>query len=166
LRLLKKNNMKRSVRRRRLESRTDYKARLEMLKSGKARVVIRKTNRYIIVQIVVSNLAQDQIIFGTSSKVLLTKGWPMAQAGSLKSLSAAYLTGFLVGKQSKDNVKEIIVDLGMHRNIQKSRIYAVVKGLVDSGLPVICGEKALPVEEDFDRNTKIKDTFTKVKKAL
>ncbi len=158
--------MKRSVRRRRLEARTDYKARLEMLKSGKPRVVIRKTNRYVIVQIVTSNLAQDQIIFGTSSKVLLTKGWPEAQAGSLKSLSAAYLTGLFVGKQVKEKVKEAIVDFGMHRNIQKSRIYAVVKGLVDAGLPVIHGEEALPAEEDFERNTKIKDTFTKVKKEL
>ncbi len=158
--------MKRSVRRRRLEARTDYKARLELLKSGKPRVVIRKTNRYVIVQIVTSNLAQDQVIFGTSSKVLLMKGWPEAQAGSLKNLSAAYLTGFFVGKQAKDKIKDAIVDLGMHRNIQKSRIYAVVKGLVDSGLPVLCGEEALPIEEDFERNTNIKDIFTKVKKAL
>ena len=158
--------MKRSIRRRRLEARTDYKSRLELLKSGKPRIVIRKTNKYMIVQIVTSNLAQDQIIFGTSSKVLLTKGWPEAQAGSLKSLSAAYLTGLFVGKQAKDKVKEEIVDLGMHRNIQKSRIYAVVKGLIDSGLPVICGEEALPVEEDFERNTKLKEIFTKVKKEL
>src|SRR3989344_3583658 len=148
--------MQLSIRRRRLEAKTDYKARLELLKSGKPRVIIRKTNKYITVQVITSTLAQDAIVFGTSSKVLLTKGWPEAQAGSLKSLPAAYLTGLVVGKQVKSKIHEAIVDLGMHRNIQKSRIYAVVKGLVDAGLPVICGEKALPVEEDFDRNTKIK----------
>lgn len=158
--------MKRSVRRRRLEAKTDYKSRLELLKSGKPRIVIRKTNRYMVVQIVTSNLAQDSIVFGTSSKVLLTKGWPEAQAGGLKSLPAAYLTGFFVGKQVKGKIKEAIVDIGMHRNIQKSRVYAVVKGIVDAGLPVAHGEEALPSEKDFERNTKTRETFTKVKKAL
>ena len=34
-------------RRRRLQGKTDYKARLAMLKSGKPRLVVRKTNHYI-----------------------------------------------------------------------------------------------------------------------
>ncbi len=155
--------MKRSVRKRRLEAKTDYKSRLELLKSGKPRIVIRKTNRYLVVQVVVSELAQDRVVFGTSSKVLLTKGWPENLAGSLKGLPAAYLTGLYVGKQVKGKIKEAIIDLGMHRNIQKSRVYAVVKGVVDSGLAIAHGEEALPTDADLERNTKIRELFSKVK---
>jgi len=39
---------KRTIRRRRREGKTDYKARLNLLKSGLPRVIIRKTNNYII----------------------------------------------------------------------------------------------------------------------
>ena len=158
--------MQRSIRRRRLEAKTDYKARLELLKSGKPRVIIRKTNKYITVQVVTSTLAQDAIVFGTSSKILLTKGWPEAQAGSLKSLAAAYLTGLVVGKQVKSKIHEVIVDLGMHRNIQKSRIYAVVKGLVDAGLNVAHDPKVLPTDKDFERATNVRETFSKIRTKI
>ena len=57
-------------RRRRLESKTDYKSRLALLKSEKPRLVVRKTNRYIIVQIVSSEIAQDKILVGKTSKKL------------------------------------------------------------------------------------------------
>jgi len=91
-----------TLRRRRKEAKTDYKARLNLLKSNKPRLVIRKTNRYIIAQIVESNLAQDKVIADFSSQDLLEKGWPKEKAGSLKSLQAAYLTGFgLVKKRSR-----------------------------------------------------------------
>ncbi len=57
-------------RRRRLETKTDYKARLALLKSEKPRLVIRKSNRYILAQIVLSEIAQDKILFRVSSKDL------------------------------------------------------------------------------------------------
>jgi len=41
-------------RRRRIASKTDYKARLSLLKSEKPRLVVRKTNRYIIAPIIVT----------------------------------------------------------------------------------------------------------------
>jgi len=88
-----------TIRRRRKEGKTDYKSRLGLLKSGKARVVARKTNRYFIGQIVISDIAQDKVIIGANSKELLSKGWPEELKGSLKSLTACYLTGFLLGKK-------------------------------------------------------------------
>jgi len=45
---------KRTIKRRRRENKTDYKARKKMLESGETRIVIRKTNRYFIVQVVES----------------------------------------------------------------------------------------------------------------
>ena len=76
-----------------------------MLKSNKPRLVIRKTNRYILAQIVESEIAQDKTIIKVSSKDLLQKGWPEENKGSLKSLPASYLTGFLIGSLAKGKIK-------------------------------------------------------------
>ena len=154
----------RSIKRRRQEGRTDYKARLALLKSSKPRLVIRKTNRYIIAQIVESDIAQDRILIGTDSKVLLTKGWSKEKSGSLKSLPAAYLTGLLLGNLAKGKVKEAILDMGMHRNVSKSRIYAALKGALDSGLDIPHSSDSLP---SFDNiKPEIKKIFDKIKSEL
>ena len=160
------HNMKRSLRRRRHEHRTDYKARCTLLSSGKPRIIVRKTNRYIIVQAVTTEGAQDRVLAGTTSKVLLDKGWPSMHAGSLKSLPAAYLVGVLLGKQLKGKVEEAVLDLGMHRNIHKSRVYAVLKGLIDSGIHVPHSDEVLPTESDFERATRVRDIFKKMKEKF
>ena len=49
----------RTVRRRRREAKTDYKSRLNLLKSGLPRLVIRKTNKFVTGQIIESEIAQD-----------------------------------------------------------------------------------------------------------
>ena len=107
----------RTSRRRRKEGKTDYKARIGLLKSGKARVIVRKTNRYIIGQIVVSEDAKDRIVVGVNSRELIEKGWPKEMSGSLKSMPAAYLAGFFLGKKSAE-IKEGILDIGLQRNIK------------------------------------------------
>ena len=151
-----------TIRRRRIEAKTDYKARLALLKSGRPRLVLRKSNRYIIAQIVTSEIAQDKIIVGISSKSLLEKGWPKEQAGSLKNLSAAYITGFLLGKMSlKAGIKEAILDIGLSRNIPKSRFYASLKGALDAGLSVPCKKDVLPAMETI-KNEKISKVFDKI----
>src|SRR3989344_4473905 len=141
-------------RRRRKESRTDYRARLGMLKSNKPRLVIRKSNQYIIAQVVETNIAQDKVIVGLTSKVLLSKGWSESGKGSLKSLAASYLTGYILGNLAKTKVKEVIVDFGLNRNIHKSRLYAVVKGAIDGGLKVLADNEALPSLEQIKSNKK------------
>jgi len=147
-----------TVRRRRLEKKTDYKARFALLKTKEARLIARKTNRYIIVQIVESNQAQDKVLVGITSKILLTKDWPKEHEGSLKSLQAAYLTGFLIGKLAqKKNIKSVIFDMGMNRNIHKSRFYAILKGAIDSGLHIPHDPEALPADKDFQRNEKLRN---------
>lgn len=158
--------MTRVLRRRRLESKTDYPARLALLKSKKPRLVLRKTNRYIIAQIVESKQAQDKIIFGVTSKDLLSKGWPKENAGSLKSLAAAYLTGFMLGKKAKGTIKEVILDLGLQRNVQKSRIYASLKGFIDSGIQVPHDKSALPIQEVIISNKKVGALVDKLKQKL
>ncbi len=158
--------MARSIRQRRLDAKTDYKARLALLKSGRPRLVVRKTNRYMIAQIVESSIAQDKILVGVTSKDLLQNGWPKEKIGSLKSLPACYLTGMLLGRKAKGKISEAILDLGMNRNIQKSRIYSVLKGVVDAGLKVPHSEKSLPNTEEIIRNESLAPIFNKLKDKI
>ena len=152
-----------TIKRRKLEKKTDYRGRLSLLKSGKPRLIVRKTNRYIIAQIVESDVAQDRVVFGANSKQLIGKGWPENEAGKLKNRTAAYLTGYLLGNEAKSKIKEAILDIGMNRNIKKSRIYAVLKGALDSGLVVPHSEEALPTIEEIGSKEKINKILEKIK---
>ena len=156
------------VRQRRLKAKTDYKSRLSLLKSGKPRLVVRKTNRYVIVQLVESNIAQDRVLLTVTSKSLISKGWPSEKSGSLKSMAACYLTGLAFGKLALSKIKnnEIVLDIGMQRNIQKSRIYAVLGGVVDAGLKIPHNQEALPSLESIQKNKNITGIFDKLKDKM
>jgi len=156
----------RVLRRRRRESKTDYRSRIELLKSNKTRLVVRKSNRYILAQFVTSKTAQDQVVVGCLSKELLNKGWPKELSGSLKSLPAAYLTGLMLAKKAKGKIDEAIVDIGLNRNVQKSRIYALVKGCVDGGIIIPCMKEALPSEEELEKQEKTKTLVSKIKEKI
>ncbi len=158
--------MPKTPRKRRLKAKTDYKARLALLKSEKPRLVVRKTNRYIIAQIVESDIAQDKTIIKFSSKDLLTMGWPKEKAGSLKSLQASYLTGFFLGKSAKQKIsKELILDIGMHRSIPSSRIYAVLKGALDADLKISHNKEILPTNEQLNANPELKRIVEAIKEG-
>ena len=155
--------------RRRREGKTDYKARLSLLKSGKPRIVFRKTNKYDIGQYVKSKEAQDSVIIGVNSSELLKFGWPMEMPGSLKSLPAAYLTGFLLGRKilDKENNVKAILDIGLLRNIKKSRIYAFLKGAVDAGVEIPCKKEVFPDESRITgRHMKRNIDFNKIKEKI
>jgi len=134
--------------RRRKENKTDYLNRLRLLKSGSARIVFRRTNKYFISQYITSRQAQDKIEMGVNSKQLLKYGWPKESSGSLKSIPAAYLTGYLIGEQiNKKKAETPIIDFGMLRVLQKTKVHAFLKGLVDAGIKIKCKEKDFPDEE-------------------
>lgn len=151
------------MKRRRRENRTDYKSRVNLLKSGIPRIVVRRTNKYFILQAVESVEAQDKVLATITSKDLLKNGWDKKKEGSLKSIPAGYLTGLLMAKKlaaargipSRKGAKapassgkgKFIVDLGMARTSSASRVFAVIKGLVDGGLDIPANEKAFPVED-------------------
>lgn len=132
-----------------------------MLESGKPRIIIRKSNKYIIIQYVESKIAQDSVKKAISSNELLEYGWPKEKIGSLKSIPAAYLTGLLFGKSIKD-LKPAVFDLGLARSTKGSRIYAALKGLVDAGFDIPHGKEIFP-EEKRIQNENVKDFFEKVK---
>ena len=157
--------IQRTIRRRRLEGKTDYKARLYLLTSGKPRVIFRKTNRYLQAQIVVSDIAQDRVLVTVSTKDLLQHGWPSKLSGSLKSLPAAYLMGYLLMKKSKD-VKEGVLDIGLLTHVPKSRIYAFVKGLKDAGFNINCSEDVLPDEGLINKKAETAKLINQLKEKL
>lgn len=156
--------------RRRREGKTDYRARLNLLKSELPRVVIRKTNRYIIAQFVKSENAEDKVVQATDSKELLKYGWPQERAGSLKSLPACYLTGFLLGKKVKNKIKEnigAILDIGLARNVAKGRIYSVLKGVADAGIEVKHKKDILPEDRRIrGEHLKNKIKFDEIKNKI
>ena len=152
--------------RRRLEAKTDYGTRLTLIRSGKPRFVLRKTNRYIVAQLVTSTSAQDTVLLTVSSRDLLEKGWPKDKEGSLKSLPAAYLAGYMFGNLAKKQAKEAILDLGMQRNVKKSRLYAALKGAVDAGLSVPHSSDALPTDEQISSNKSVGGLVSSLKNKL
>ena len=154
--------------RRRLENKTDYKARLVMLKSELPRVVFRKTNKYIIGQLVKSKEAHDFVSVGLDSRELLKYGWPK-EMKSIKSLPAAYLTGFLLGKKAVDKEGKIkaIFDIGLLRSIPKSKEYAFLKGVCDAGVEIPCSEKMFPDESRISgKHLKKGVEFDKIKQKI
>lgn len=149
-----------TIKRRRLEAKTNYLKRMKLLKGNSPRIVFRKTNKYIISQYVTSKQAQDKVEMGINSKELLKYGWPKEAEKSLKSIPASYLTGFLTGKKILSEKKGIpIIDFGMIRNLHKTKIYAFVKGLIDSEIKIKVNKK----KEIFPNESRIKGEHMKNK---
>ena len=160
----------RVAKKRRREHKTNYNTRLKILSGEKPRAVMRKTNRYLIAQYVSSNAALDKIELGITSKKLLNHGWPKDFSGSLKSIPAAYLTGYLFGKTIQKEKKEVpIVDFGMAQTLHKTKLFAFLKGAIDSGLDINCQKEAFPEEERIQGKNLKKDfsaIFQKIKSDL
>ena len=152
---------------RRTRGKTDYKARIKLLKSRKGRIIFRKTNKYIIGQYIKSKEAKDYVVLGVTSKNLLNYGWPESSKGSLKSLPACYLTGFLLGNKILDkDEKEGIFDLGLLWSIPKSRAYAFLNGVSDSGVKIKVEEKMFPQEGRIKKISVAEIDFNKIKKKI
>ena len=138
--------------RRRRESKTNYTKRLILLKGNFPRLVVRKTNKYLILQIIESSHAQDKVVYSVNTKELLKHRWPEEKKGSLKSVTAGYLAGLLLGKKAKELKSEIILDSGLIPNTPSSRVYSVVKGIADAGIKIRFNKEVVPSEERIKSN--------------
>lgn len=129
--------------RRRREQKTDYNKRLALLKSGRPRLIVRKTNRYIQVQLAQFNLSGDAVIVNVSSKKLAEFGFP-----GKNNTPSAYLTGLLAGKIALGKgAKEFVLDIGRHSPTTGSVVFAAAKGAIDAGLKAEYSEEKYPSEE-------------------
>lgn len=165
----------RTEKRRRRENKTDYKARRIMLESGLPRIVVRRTNKYFILQAVESVEAQDKVLATVSSKELLKFSWDEKKKGSLKSVPAGYLTGILFakklaksgGRKTVDGRRKFIVDLGMARTEKGNRVFGVLAGLVEGGLDVAHSAEIFPGEDRLmGEHCDLKAVVEKVKGGL
>ena len=130
--------------RRRREKKTDYRARLEMIKSGEARFVVRKSLNNIICQIIKFDEKGDRVLVHTDSKELKKYGWKVNSG----NIPAAYLTGLLCGlRAKKKKIKSAVFDMGLYRSTPMSRLYAALKGAVDAGMSIPHSDDVLPDDE-------------------
>ena len=135
--------------------------------SGIPRIVVRRTNKYFVLQAIESVEAQDKVIATITSRELLKNGWDAKLGGSLKSIPAGYLTGLLFAK--KLGKGKYIMDLGMTRTLKGSRVFAVVKGLIDGGLDISAKDRVFPSEERLNGEhlkDDVKAMIAKVKGGL
>lgn len=130
--------------RRRREQKTDYRKRLKLLKSKKARFVVRKTLNNITCQIIEHNPNGDITRISSYSGELKGFGW-LANTGNIPS---AYLTGLLCGLRAvKEKIEDCILDMGLYRSTRGSRVYAALKGALDAGLNIPHSDANLPEEK-------------------
>lgn len=130
--------------RRRKEKKTDYRQRLSLLRSWKPRMVVRRTNNFLHVQFVSYDEKGDMVVAEISSKKLRGFGWK-AHCGNLP---AAYLTGIIAAKEAKKKkIAEAVLDIGLHKSLKGSSIYACALGAKDGGLNINIGEKILPSKD-------------------
>jgi large subunit ribosomal protein L18 len=107
-------------------------------------MVVRKTNRHIIIQLVTAELEGDRTLVSANSSELETYGYK----GSTSNTPAAYLTGMLFAvKAKKADYSRAILDIGLNRATPGARVFAALKGAVEAGLDVPHGEKILPSDE-------------------
>jgi large subunit ribosomal protein L18 len=126
-----------SFRRRRLNL-TNYRKRLAMLKSEVPRLVVRKTNRSIIVQLIQFTPKFDKTLVAANSVELKSAGWhPKA------NLPTAYLTALLCAERAKGaKLENAILDIGLQTASKGAFMFAALKGALDGGLKIPVGEVA------------------------
>jgi len=125
---------------RRREGKTNYAKRLALLKSGKFRLVFRRSNRHCIAQIIKYNPKGDETIVQVNTKKLKKYGWL-----GKSNIPSAYLCGYLAAKLGiKQGVKEAVLDIGLLRPIKKSCAFAALKGAIDAGISIPHSNEALP----------------------
>jgi len=126
--------------RRRREVRTDYHQRLRLLKSGKPRLVARKSNRHVTAQLIVTGPNGDETVASAHSSDLAEYGWE-APTGNLPS---AYLTGLLAGKRALDaGLEEAVLDIGLNSPTPGSKVFAMQEGAIDAGVEIPHNEDVL-----------------------
>lgn len=130
--------------RRRREGKTDYYQRTRLIVADVPRMVVRKTNRHIIIQLVTAEMDGDRTLVAANSAELEKYGYK----GSTSNTPAAYLTGMLfAAKAKKAQQDSAILDIGLNRATPGARVFAALKGAVEAGLEIPHGEDILPSDE-------------------
>lgn len=127
------------------EGKTDYRKRLRLLKSGKTRIVVRRSLNHIRVQFIKYGEEGDKVVASAISKDLTNEyNWNY----STSNTPASYLTGFLAGKRALEkNIEEGVLDIGRQVPVKGAKAFAALKGVLDAGVKCPHNEKKLPSED-------------------
>ncbi len=151
---------------RRLEGKTDYRTRLNLIKSGKTRAVVRCSNKNVKIQFVKYKPDGDHILMTVTTQKLEDHGWD----GSRSNIPAAYLLGFLAGKQALEaGVDEAVLDIGMNVPQPCGKYFAALRGMVEAGLDIPHSPDILPDDEKIKGvhiNEDVVNQFDTVKNNL
>ncbi len=119
----------RMIRHRRRTATTNYKKRTASLKGGMKRVVVRKSNKAITMEVIEYEKDGDKVILNVNSRELKKMGWEPRC-----NIPTAYLTGMLLAKKATANKsEEFVLDIGLYRPVKGSVIFAAAKGFKDNG---------------------------------
>lgn len=150
---------------RKIKGKTNYRKRLILLKSRKARLVVRRALNNILLQIVQHLPDGDKVIVSIHSSSLKKFGWDLHRG----NISAAYLSGLLCGKLAKEKkIDDAVADIGLYKSVRGSVQYAAVKGVIDSGLKISCSEEMFPDPKKISSGTdkSIAKKFEEVKNKI
>jgi len=153
--------------RRRREGKTDYRSRLRLIRSGKPRLVVRRSLKHTVVQLVVYDEKGDRVLASSTTGQLRELGWTVSTGNT----PAAYLAGLLAGRRAqRASVTEAILDLGLIRPSKGSKVFAALKGVLDAGIKVPHSDDVLPAEDrikgDHLKKPEIAQMFDEVKQRI
>lgn len=129
------------VLKRRQLKKTNYKRRLELLQSPEPRLVVRRSNAHVHLQIVAYQPTGDKTLLEFMSGSLKKFGWH----GNCANTSAAYLSGLALGVEAKKKgIARAHLDIGLQISSKQSILYAAALGAKQGGLDVPVGKKIAP----------------------
>ncbi len=130
--------------RRRREGRTNYYRRGKLVVCENPRLVVRKTNRHIICQLVTAEMDGDRTLASATSADLARFGFTGSQAAT----PAAYLTGMLCAVRALNaGITSAVLDIGLHRATKGARVFAALRGSVEAGLDIPHTADILPGDD-------------------
>jgi large subunit ribosomal protein L18 len=154
--------MYRMIRRRRRSSETNYLKRVELVKGGMPRLVVRASNRRIRMQVIEYREQGDAVLASANSAELKGFGWEPRG-----NMPTAYLTGLLLSRKWKG--ERVALDIGIARPVKGSVVFAAAKGAQDGGMGLL---GSIEVSEERLRGAHIaayakehKERFTAYAKA-
>jgi large subunit ribosomal protein L18 len=149
--------------RRRRTGKTNFAKRLGLVLGEKTRMVVRRSNKGVVVQFINFDPKGDRTLL-TITGTHLTKAynWP-----SKRNVWTAYLAGLMAGKLAqKKGIKEFILDMGMYTPSKGSIIFAAQKGAHDSGLKVNYDSENVPEAKLANPPDKYKSVFDNAKTKI
>ncbi|MBU0533017.1 50S ribosomal protein L18 [Candidatus Micrarchaeota archaeon] len=149
--------------RRRREGKTNYVKRLALIKSGKTRMVVRRSNTNIIVQFINFDPQGDKTLITVTGRHLAKQyKWP-----AKRNVWTAYLVGLMAGKLAQEKgIKDFVFDMGMYVPSKGSLVFAALKGALDSGIKVNCDNEKIPENKLSNPPEKYKTVFDDLKSKI